>query len=237
MKRVLLAMAAALALIAPATANAAVITYGTPSGSQVGGLDVAASATITTSNGGVTVLLSNTIVDPESVIQNISGISFTITGATSGSLTSSTGTPRTINADGTYSDGAATTTDWFLTFGAGNFSLSGLGGGGPDETIVGLPNAGTNEYDNANGSLAGNGPHNPFLFTSGTFVISGAGITDQSVVSNVIFYFGTAPTAFTPVCTSGCGDPFPRTTPEPTSMVLLGTGLLAVATRLRRKKA
>jgi hypothetical protein len=39
----------------------------------------------------------------------------------------------------------------------------------------------------------------------------------------------------TPCTTPGCGRPF-EPIPEPTSMLLLGTGLLGLATRVRRKK-
>jgi hypothetical protein len=89
-----------LAFVVPAMAHASVITYSTPDNSTLDGQTIDASATFTTTNGGLTLLLENLTSDPISVIQNISGIHFTVTDATSGSLTSSSGTPRTIAGNG-----------------------------------------------------------------------------------------------------------------------------------------
>ena len=46
-------------------------------------------------------------------------------------------------------------------------------------------------YSNANGSIAGNGPHNRFLNQSALFVISLAGITDSTLITSATFSFGT----------------------------------------------
>jgi hypothetical protein len=154
--------------VVPSTTSAAVITYGTADDATLNGHPIAGRATFTTTNGGLTLLLENLSSDSVSVIQNISGIQFTVTDATTGSLTSSAGTPRTIAKDGTFVDSAVRNTDWLFAFGAGTFSLTALGANGPDETIVGAP-SGTNAYSNANGSIADNNPHNPFLALSATF--------------------------------------------------------------------
>jgi hypothetical protein len=75
------------------------------------------------------------------------------------------------------------------------------------------------------GSIAGNGPHNPFLFETAMFDINISGVTSNSTISNVVFSFGTKPEFV---------DGVPGTTPpvpEPASILLLGT-VLAITGKL-----
>jgi len=101
--------------------------------------------------------------------------------------------------------------------------LNDLGGGQPIDGIIGPAN-GSGVYSNANGSIAGNGPHNPFLNQTGTFTITAAGVTTASTISAVDISFGTVP--------SGPGT---NNTPEPGTLVLFGSGLLGVAGIVRRR--
>jgi hypothetical protein len=102
----------------------------------------------------------------------------------------------------------------------GTLNVLAAGGAGPAHLIVGPPGAG-NVYSNANGSIAGNGPHNPFLNQSASFTITGANITAATNDTAVTFSFGT---------TAGINIPgVPGVPiPEPSSLVLsmVGAGFL-----------
>jgi hypothetical protein len=228
-----------LAFVVPATAHAAVITYSTPSYAEVGGFKLNASATFTTTNGGITVLLENLQSDPLAVIQAISGIQFIVENVTTGSLTSNPGTLRTIASDGTFVDAPVGTTDWSLSFNGPRFHLTTLNASGASrdqQLIIGAPGA-ANTYRNSNapGSIAGNNQYNPFLALSATFQILAPGVTDQSEISNVILLFGTQPTASFAECTAGCPDV--GVVPEPTSLLLLGSGLFGLTHVHRKRRA
>jgi hypothetical protein len=77
-------------------------------------------------------------------------------------------------------------------------------------------------YSNAKGSIAGNGPHNPFIYETATWVFNIAGVTDATTSpTNIIFSFGTQVSG---VVFYSC-DASGFYAPEPGSWLLLGTGL------------
>ena len=78
-------------------AEGSLMTYLTAPGTTAGGEPVFAKVTFTTTTDKITVLLENLCVNPKSVIQNISGLLFTVsTGQTTGTLISSSGMLRDI---------------------------------------------------------------------------------------------------------------------------------------------
>jgi len=226
MKRTAVLIAAACSMAIGANAN--IITVSTPSGAvEPGtGLPVDASATFTTGTGTVTVTLNNLLANPTSVAQLISDISFGLTsGQTSGTLASSVGTDRTVNGNGSFLDGSTgTRTGWQIDTG---LHLTALGGGQPTELIIGPPD-GSGNYSAANGSIAGNGPHNPFTGLSATFVINVPGVNVDSSVNDIVFSFGTTAGDNVPV------NP-PRGVPDGgTTVLLLGAALSGLGL-IRRK--
>jgi hypothetical protein len=219
--------AAALMLGAPIGAYANVYDFNTPPGATAGGQPVDAHATFTTSLGQVTLTLTNLLANPTSIIQAISDLFFSVSGATGAGTGVYNPTASYINiaANGTFAAAAAPAVQgWELTDGGGNFHLNKLCGascGNPTGLIIGPPGAG-GTYSNANSSIAGNGPHNPFIDQTASFTFLLAGVTADSVVSNVVFSFGTAPGTFVAV-------------PIPAAVWLFASGLLGLIGIARRK--
>jgi hypothetical protein len=187
-----LVVTAMLSLIANVSvADANIITYTTPAGATVGGNPVNASAMFTTGAGTLSITLTDLLANPTDVAQLISDLFFTTsTGATAGTLASSSGTEITVNSGGTSTLGPTVSTGWSLSGTASGLLLNVLGTPtGPSHLIIGPP--GPLGYTNANGSIAGNGPHNPFLNGSATFLLSIAGLTAASNITSATFSFGT----------------------------------------------
>jgi len=179
----------------------------------------------------ITVTINNLIVNPTGVIQNLSGLGFALNIADSPVpiLASSSAYYRNVASDGSYTQGGPADTGWelqsgvALPFGTG-FLLNVLGTqpNPADRTLIGQPD-GLDIYSNANGSIAANIPHNPFIYGPATFVIDFTGIYDLQPgtnISGVEWRFGTGPTT---------------AVPEPATMLLLGCGLIGLAGFGRKK--
>jgi hypothetical protein len=85
-------------------------------------------------------------------------------------------------------------------------------------------------YTAANNLIAGNGPHNPLVNGTETFMVNVTGVTTATNVASAFFSFGT---------TAGVNIPVVPVTsaPEPGTVMLLGFGLLSLGCVARRKRA
>ena len=99
----------------------------------------------------------------------------------------------------------------------------------------------SNLYSNANGSIGGNGPHNPFINQTATFTITGlTGVNSDTRVTSATFSFGTTAGVNVDGCVSGTADcgggGGGQSTPEQMSLLLSGTGLVGLYF-IRRRSA
>jgi len=188
----------------------------------------------TTSTGQVSITLTDLQANPTDVAQLLSDLDFVLSGGiTTGALTSSSGQQIFVNGNGTTSLGPTTDTGWGVNQNVGGgLQLDALGfSAGPAGLIIGPPGPG-GVYTNANGSIAGNGPHNPFINQTATFVISNAAITASTTVNSATFSYGTTPGI------NVTGVPVTGTViPEPPTFVLMAGALLFFGALAQTRKS
>ena len=217
----------AFLVVASSHANASTTILSTLDDTLMDGHPVDVQATFTTGPDYITVVIDNLQSNPKSVVQNLSGLWFIVsTGQTAGTLDSSLGVPRWVadaKEGGTYTDGPAGSTGWELgTNGVAMYLHVLETAVTPTHLIIGPPDDVSEKYPLANGSIAGNPAHNPFLAESATFMLSVEGVTATSTITDAIFEFGTSP-----------GDVV--ITPEPATMSLMVIGAVAMIRRKRQK--
>jgi len=223
------------------SALAVTTTFNTVAGAtDAAGEPVNAQVVFTTSADMLTITLTNLIVNQKSVGQNISDLFFSLagSGATGGSITTD-GPDALVNVSSTGAASSAGTgpSGWTLSFSGGTFHLDGLNSAAfvPSHTILGAPD-GSGNYSNANSSIAGNNPHNPFIDQNATWTLSIPGITAGTFVTSATFSFGTASgdtSGGGGHCTSGCGE---NTPDGGTTSLLLGFALTGLAVMRRYLK-
>jgi hypothetical protein len=217
-------------------AFASIMTYTTLAGSSTNDGSVSASATFTTSAGLLSISLQDLLANPKSAGQLLSDLEFTLDGSSGTStLTSSSSQEISIGDDGTSTLGSFGPTGWILQ-GNDTNTLTLCVICSPDNAPIGPAHLiiGPGPYTNANGSIAGNKPHNPFLDQTAQFTIANQSISATTTVTSVLFSFGTQPGITVEGVTQQPDVP-PSSIPEPTTLALLAIAFI-MALGIRRRK-
>jgi hypothetical protein len=202
---------------------------------------VDATAVFSLSTNTVQITLTNLEKNPTADGQLISGIYYTVSGATNStsSLTTLTAPSGQANiaSGGSYTYDHGTLGHWYTPNKGPNQSLDNLTSGGkPYDLIIGPDNnggltPGSGMYTNANASITG---HDPVVLGSMTFDITVPGVTSSSTLSNVVFQFGTTNGSnLVNASLVSSGGP---TVPEPGVTALLASFGLSGVAFLRRRK-
>jgi hypothetical protein len=191
-------------------------TYTFTETGNIAGAPVSGRVTYITSADQVEIEIANLISNPRSAGSLISDVGFILSGgATSGNISSVSGTALAIAPGGGTTAASTTPTQWLLNsaFGGNGFELTALGSAQPQETIIGA-----GPYTNANPSITG-WTHEPvYVGTASTpfeFYLNIHGVTCNTSVTFSQLSFGTD------------GSTLPAV-PIPASVLLLGTGLLGL---------
>lgn len=228
------AVLAAVLCLGTTTYADSVSEWQTGSGATAGGQPVSATATVTIGSGGnVTVTITNTLSNPISRSQTVSGIILQFSdGTNSGTITSSSGNLINIGTDGTVTALGAGDTGWKVEAAGGGLSLcticvnTGNAFAPPSHLLIGPPD-GSGIYSAANASITGTNPGSPdpWLQGTATFNLNLPGLSPGATIVGVIFLFGTDAEQVPGVLI-----------PEPGTLALVGSGLLAIGQKLRRRR-
>jgi hypothetical protein len=223
--------------LAVVSAQAASITFSTPAGSTVGSPAQSASGSAVfnvTSSNAFTITLSNTLSASglNDAGQLLTDLEFGLTGGTV-SMTGSSGQQVMVDSNGNVTTATTGTTGWgFGSTGANSYLLCIICGNGVTSTGApseGIVPAGTS-FPNANNSIAGNKPHNPFLESGASFNFTTSSAITTASFSNVVFSFGT--TFGNNV--GATGSTGTSSTPEPATLMIAGAGLIGLGLLKRR---
>lgn len=195
---------------------------------DVGGLFQNFTLVYTPSAGFVTIDVTNNVVGPTSVAQNISGVEVQLSGGLLGTLTTVSGQLTSVAGDGSFAN-VSGTPDWYQPTLTSNL-VTALGASGPDHTLLGNPCVPSGTYSCSNNSMTGNGPHNPMVIGVFRFVLGVPEATVDTELTRLFVAFGTGPLiAEIPV-----GD---SDVPEPNPCLLVAAGIACmVAIRPPKKK-
>ena len=249
-------VAAAGVLLIASHVNASTVTFsnvnvGDPSYPLSGSID------FTFGSGTVTVTINNTTTSTFSASELLGGVQFTLAGSGYGTPSIETsdagqpvyvgnevtiaGSPKkgsTTPVDGSYTVSGSKTNStlsnpWKASGGGSTFSLTRSGA---EDLVIGPPNKATNLYT-GDGSINGNGGHNPFISQTATFTLDISGVTTSSSLSptaDVVVYNGTSGD-YLDIPPSGAvvtGGPLP----VPATLPLVGGGILALGALALRKR-
>jgi hypothetical protein len=220
-KKVFAACVLAGAATLPLSAHALTQTFFTdPAVTTVGG-----EAVFTTGTNQITLTLTNTLADLQSLAQTLSDISFSVTGG--GAVTTSSVTTNAnligLSDGSTPTHSSGTTNPWSLTGSNGSYLFTGLNGGDQTRTLIvgDITNESTYCSPKCPDGL-GNQNFNPFIDETATFTLGISGVTAASTISNVVFSFGTQPETLVGV-------------PIPAAVWLFGSGLIGLIGIARRR--